>query len=87
MSYEKKSTYLVPTLLEYERQGNDKDGRRDRGRLGSTPFAAPSIQRNVRTMLIHICQCDKGGLKSDSTGGFFHCPKWVPKTILDYYTL
>ena len=24
----------------------------------------------------------KGGLKSESTGGFFHCPKWMPKIIL-----
>ena len=31
-------------------------------------------------MLIHIWQCDKGGSKSESTGRFFHCPKWVPKT-------
>ena len=26
----------------------------------------------------------KGGLMSESTGGFSHCPKNVPKTILEY---
>ena len=27
----------------------------------------------------------KCGLKSERTGRFSHCPKWVPKTIMEYY--